>query len=131
MIELAWSCHINALDLSRLLQQGGLTQVVEFDGTAVDASAEAPLVDAKGAHALPGFPWLTVALASAAGLLLVPAALRLPTLLRVSRRLLRTGRRWVRGAAYSGAGIPLFAASAVAAGGAVAAALAAGQLLAP
>ncbi|MFE5122348.1 PQQ-binding-like beta-propeller repeat protein [Streptomyces sp. NPDC056669] len=95
VIELAWSCHVNSLDLSGLLQQGGLTQVVvEFDGTAVDASADAPLVDAKGAHALPGFPWLTVVLASAAGLVLVLAALRLPTLLRVSRRLLRTGRRW-------------------------------------
>ncbi|WP_043236961.1 metallophosphoesterase N-terminal domain-containing protein [Streptomyces violaceusniger] len=95
VIELAWSCHVNALDLSRLLQQGGLTQVVvEFDGTAVDASADAPLVDAEGAHALPSFPWLTVAFASAAGLVLVLAALRLPTLLRVSRRLLRTGRRW-------------------------------------
>ncbi|ROQ78096.1 outer membrane protein assembly factor BamB [Streptomyces sp. CEV 2-1] len=90
VIELAWSCHVHALDLSPLLQKGGLTQVVvEFDGTAVDASAAMPLVDAKGAHALPSFPWLTVALAAAAGVALVLAALRLPTLLRS----LRTGRR--------------------------------------
>ncbi|MFJ6631174.1 PQQ-binding-like beta-propeller repeat protein [Streptomyces sp. NPDC091376] len=91
VIELAWSCHVDALDLSPLLRKGGLTQVVvEFDGTAVDASAAAPLVDAKGAHALPGFPWPIVALAAAAVTLLVLAALRLPAL----PRSLRTGRRF-------------------------------------
>src|SRR6478752_267284 len=40
VIELAWSCHVDALDLSPLIDKGGLTQVVvEFDGTTVDASA--------------------------------------------------------------------------------------------
>ncbi|WP_385623653.1 PQQ-binding-like beta-propeller repeat protein [Streptomyces sp. P8-A8] len=91
VIELAWSCHVDALDLSPLIDKGGLTQVVvEFDGTTVDASAATPLVDAKGAHALPRFPWLTVALAVAAGIVLVLAALRLPALLRS----LRTRRRF-------------------------------------
>ncbi|MCX4844213.1 PQQ-binding-like beta-propeller repeat protein [Streptomyces sp. NBC_00893] len=91
VIELAWSCHVDALDLSPLIDKGGLTQVVvEFDGTTVDASAATPLVDAGGAHALPRFPWLTVALAVAAGILLVLAALRLPALLRS----LRTRRRF-------------------------------------
>lgn len=86
VIELAWSCHVDALDLSPLIDKGGLTQVVvEFDGTAVDATAATPLVDAEGAHALPSFPWLTVALAAAAVLALVLAALRLPALLRSSR----------------------------------------------
>ncbi|MEU4504224.1 PQQ-binding-like beta-propeller repeat protein [Streptomyces sp. NPDC024089] len=91
VIELAWSCHVDALDLSPLIDKGGLTQVVvEFDGTTVDASAATPLVDAGGAHALPRFPWLTVTLAVAAGIVLVLAALRLPALLRS----LRTRRRF-------------------------------------
>ncbi|MFI1398356.1 PQQ-binding-like beta-propeller repeat protein [Streptomyces sp. NPDC020681] len=78
VIELAWSCHLDALDLSTLLEKGGLTQVVvEFDGTAVDASADTPLVDARGAHALPQFPWLTVALITAAGMVLLLAARQL------------------------------------------------------
>ncbi|MFF3453366.1 PQQ-binding-like beta-propeller repeat protein [Streptomyces sp. NPDC002730] len=91
VIELAWSCHIDALDMSPLLDRGGLTQVVvEFDGTAVDASAATPLVDAKGAHALPTFPWLTVVLVAAVGVMFVLAARRLPTLVRG----LRTSRRF-------------------------------------
>ncbi|MCX4863366.1 PQQ-binding-like beta-propeller repeat protein [Streptomyces sp. NBC_01369] len=91
VIELAWSCHVDALDLSPLIDKGGLTQVVvEFDGTTVDASAAMPLVDAGGAHALPRFPWLTVTLAVAAGIVLVLTALRLPALLRS----LRTRRRF-------------------------------------
>ncbi|MFH8735325.1 MULTISPECIES: outer membrane protein assembly factor BamB family protein [unclassified Streptomyces] len=90
VIELAWSCHLDALDLSTLLKKGGLSQVVvEFDGTAVDASAATPLVDAKGAHAPPEFPWLTVSLVAAGGVVLVLAARSLPSLLRG----LRTGRR--------------------------------------
>ncbi|MGW2415571.1 outer membrane protein assembly factor BamB family protein [Streptomyces tubercidicus] len=91
VIEMAWSCHLDALDLSALLEKGGLTQVVvEFDGTAVDASADKPLVDAKGAHALPAFPWLTVALVAAGGVVLVLVARSLPSLLRG----LRTSRRF-------------------------------------
>ncbi|MFF3247567.1 PQQ-binding-like beta-propeller repeat protein [Streptomyces sp. NPDC002870] len=91
VIELAWSCHIDALDLSTLLEKGGLTQVVvEFDGTTVDASAATPLVDAEGAHARPAFPWLTVALVAAAAVVLVLAARRLPSLVRG----LRTSRRF-------------------------------------
>lgn len=63
VVELAWSCHVDQLDLSAMLQQGGLAQViVEFDGTTVDADARTPLVDASGAHALPTFPWAQVAL---------------------------------------------------------------------
>jgi hypothetical protein len=73
VVELAWSCHVDKLDLSAMLQQGGLTQaVVEFDGTTVNANAQMPIVDASGAHALPTFPWAVVALgiAAAAALLL-------------------------------------------------------------
>ncbi|MEU2242545.1 PQQ-binding-like beta-propeller repeat protein [Streptomyces sp. NPDC018338] len=81
VIELAWGCRVDALDLTPLIEQGGLTQVVvEFDGTAVDATAETPLVDVRGVHALPSFPWatvLTVALGTAAGAVLLIAVLRL------------------------------------------------------
>ncbi|MGW1093061.1 PQQ-binding-like beta-propeller repeat protein, partial [Streptomyces sp. NPDC002596] len=57
VVELAWSCHVDKVDLSAMLQQGGLTQVVaEFDGTTVNANAQTPVVDAAGAHALPTFP---------------------------------------------------------------------------
>ncbi|MFE7234871.1 PQQ-binding-like beta-propeller repeat protein [Streptomyces sp. NPDC057596] len=73
VVELAWNCHVDKLDLSALLKQGGLTQVVaEFDGTTVNANAQTPVVDASGAHALPTFPWAVVALgiAVAAALLL-------------------------------------------------------------
>ncbi|WP_406384765.1 PQQ-binding-like beta-propeller repeat protein [Streptomyces sp. NBC_01618] len=92
VIELAWSCQVDALDLNPLIDKGGLTQVVvEFDGTAVDASAATPLVDVHGAHALPSFPWRTVALVTAAGVVLLLAAWRLPFLVRGPRR---TRRRW-------------------------------------
>ncbi|MFD7324103.1 PQQ-binding-like beta-propeller repeat protein [Streptomyces sp. NPDC059875] len=92
VVELAWSCHVDALDLSPLIDRGGLTQVVvEFDGTAVDASAATPLVDVRGAHALPSFPWSTVALVTAAGVVLVLVALRLPALVHGVRR---SRRRW-------------------------------------
>ncbi|WP_432165423.1 PQQ-binding-like beta-propeller repeat protein [Streptomyces sp. bgisy031] len=91
VIEMAWSCHLDALDLSTLLKRGALSQVVvEFDGTAVDASAATPLVDAKGAHAPPHFPWLTVALLASGGVALVLAARSLPSLFRG----LRAGRRF-------------------------------------
>ncbi|MFC5802579.1 PQQ-binding-like beta-propeller repeat protein [Streptomyces formicae] len=80
VVELAWSCHVDALDLGPLMDKGGLTQVVvEFDGTAADATAAAPLVDADGVHARPAFPWgtlLTVALVTAAGVLLLVAGRR-------------------------------------------------------
>ncbi|MFD4944939.1 PQQ-binding-like beta-propeller repeat protein [Streptomyces sp. NPDC058409] len=73
VVELAWGCHVDKLDLSAMLKQAGLTQVVvEFDGTTVNANAQTPVVDASGAHALPAFPWAEVALgiAAAAALLL-------------------------------------------------------------
>lgn len=47
-------------------------------------------MDAKGAHAPPEFPWLTVALVVAGGVALVLAARSLPSLFRG----LRTGRRF-------------------------------------
>lgn len=66
VVELAWSCHVDKLDLTSLLKKGGLTQaVVQFDGNTVDATAAAPVVDTSGAHAPPGFPWRTVALGAA------------------------------------------------------------------
>ncbi|MFJ6568249.1 PQQ-binding-like beta-propeller repeat protein [Streptomyces sp. NPDC091292] len=88
VIELAWSCHVDALDLAPLLDRGHLAKVVvEFDGTTVNASAARPLVDAAGAHALPGFPWLTAALTTAAGVALLLAAWRLPWLIGRVRRI--------------------------------------------
>lgn len=63
VVELAWNCHVDKLDLSAMLQEGGLTQVVaEFDGTTANANAQTPVVDASGTHALPAFPWAAVAL---------------------------------------------------------------------
>ncbi|WP_406387329.1 PQQ-binding-like beta-propeller repeat protein [Streptomyces sp. NBC_00887] len=91
VIELAWRCHIAALDLSSLIDKAGLTQVVvEFDGTVADASAATPLVDIRGAHAPPSFPWLPVTLLTVVAAALLLAAWRLPALLRAS---LRTRRR--------------------------------------
>ncbi|MEV6106179.1 PQQ-binding-like beta-propeller repeat protein [Streptomyces sp. NPDC051940] len=58
VVELTWSCRVEALDLGALLEQGGLDRVVvEFDGATADADAARPLVDAAGAHAAPSFPW--------------------------------------------------------------------------
>ncbi|MFB9460911.1 hypothetical protein [Streptomyces antimycoticus] len=94
VIEMAWSCHVDALGLSPLIEKAGLTQVVaEFGGTTVDASAATPLVDVHGAHALPSFPWLTFVLVTAGGAVLLLAARRLPLLLRGLRRI---RRRWQR-----------------------------------
>ncbi|MEU8784332.1 PQQ-binding-like beta-propeller repeat protein [Streptomyces sp. NPDC048637] len=99
VVELAWSCHVDALDLAPLIEAGGLSQVVvEFDGTAVDASAGTPLVDVRGAHSLPASPWFTVALVTAAGVLLLIAARRLPSLVGAVRRNRRRFRPAAAGA---------------------------------
>lgn len=90
VVELAWSCHVDALDLRALLEQGGLDKVVvEFDGTTVDAGAGRPIVDAAGAHAAPSFPWARVALAGLAAAVLLLAVRQL----RRGRRLPRLPRR--------------------------------------
>ncbi|MFF9017432.1 PQQ-binding-like beta-propeller repeat protein [Streptomyces sp. NPDC014870] len=87
VVELAWGCHVDALDMSALIEEGGLAQVVvEFDGTTGDATAATPLVDAGGVQALPAFPWLTVVLVTAAGAVLLLVARRLPSLVRGLRR---------------------------------------------
>ncbi|TYC20850.1 PQQ-binding-like beta-propeller repeat protein [Micromonospora sp. MP36] len=69
VVELAWSCHVDKLDLTSMLKEGGLTQaIVEFDGNTVDATTAAPVVDAAGAHAAPAssaFPWRFVGLGTA------------------------------------------------------------------
>ncbi|MFC8130604.1 PQQ-binding-like beta-propeller repeat protein [Streptomyces sp. NPDC057302] len=89
VVELAWSCRLDSVDVSALLAKAGLSQVVvEFDGAAVDASAATPVVDAHGVHAPPSFPWATVLLVTAAGAFLALGAWQLPLLVR----LLRTGR---------------------------------------
>ena len=120
VIELAWSCDVAALDLGPLIDGAGLTQVVvEFDGTVADASAAAPLVDVRGAHAPPSFPWMTVTLLAAAGAALLLAAWRLPVLLRAARR---TRGRWQLATAGAVAVSFLAPQSAVAAAGAEAAA---------
>ncbi|MEU2429635.1 hypothetical protein ABZ611_08925, partial [Streptomyces sp. NPDC007861] len=100
VVELAWCCHVDALDLGPLMDKGGLTQVVvEFDGTAADATAATPLVDADGVHAPPAFPWTTV-LAVALGTAAAAA------LLIAARRLRRSTRRFQ--AAAAGALAPSF-----------------------
>ncbi|MEU5849156.1 PQQ-binding-like beta-propeller repeat protein [Saccharopolyspora shandongensis] len=84
VVELAWGCHVNELDLTSMLKEGGLTQaVVEFDGNTVDATAETPIIDASGAHPAPSslvLPWLTAAFGVAL------AVLALFTIRRVLRR---------------------------------------------
>ncbi|MYS80581.1 PQQ-binding-like beta-propeller repeat protein [Embleya scabrispora] len=109
VVELAWGCRVDKLDLAALLKQGGLTQVVtEFDGTTVDATAATPIVDAAGLHAAPtapSFPWrplvVGVALAAAIVLLIVRLVIRYratpPRPVRTSRR--RRARIAVGGAA--------------------------------
>ncbi|MFD9943518.1 hypothetical protein, partial [Nonomuraea sp. NPDC059022] len=52
VVELAWSCAVDALDLAPLLDRGGFTEVIaEFDGTAANVNAAAPVIDVTGAHA--------------------------------------------------------------------------------
>ncbi|MGW4204047.1 outer membrane protein assembly factor BamB family protein, partial [Streptomyces sp. NPDC004726] len=95
VVELAWSCAIDSLDLSALLADGELTQVVtEFDGTTVDATAATPVVDVRGVHALPTFPWLTVVLVAVGGVVLMLAAWRLPALVRGMRTGSASARRF-------------------------------------
>ncbi|MGW1158567.1 outer membrane protein assembly factor BamB family protein [Streptomyces sp. NPDC002519] len=96
VVELAWSCHVDKLDLSAMLRQGGLTQaVVEFDGTTVNANAKTPVVDASGAHALPGFPWAAVSLGVVVAAALLLAVWQIRTgrlhLARLAAKV-RTGR---------------------------------------
>ncbi|MFD4227749.1 PQQ-binding-like beta-propeller repeat protein [Streptomyces sp. NPDC058545] len=80
VIELAWGCHVDKLDLSAMLEKGGLTKVVvEFDGNTVDADAQTPVVDAAGAHAAPTFPWAAAALGIALAALVLLAAWRIRT----------------------------------------------------
>ncbi|MFJ6596632.1 PQQ-binding-like beta-propeller repeat protein [Streptomyces violaceusniger] len=80
VVELAWGCHVDKLDLSAMLKQAGLIQVVvEFDGTTVNANARTPVVDASGAHALPTFPWAEVALGIAAAAALLFAVWKFRT----------------------------------------------------
>ncbi|WP_207954729.1 outer membrane protein assembly factor BamB family protein [Saccharopolyspora elongata] len=75
VVELAWNCPVEQLDLAPLLEKAGLSQVVvQFNGTTVNATPELPVVDATGAHEPPQFPLLAVLLA--AGLLLAAVGIR-------------------------------------------------------
>ncbi|MFI6602465.1 PQQ-binding-like beta-propeller repeat protein [Nonomuraea sp. NPDC050536] len=57
VIELAWSCAVDSLDLGALLRAGGLSQIVtEFDGVTSNVTDALPIVDATGSHA-PRSPW--------------------------------------------------------------------------
>lgn len=101
VVELAWSCHVDRLDLSAMLKQAGLTQVIaEFDGTTVNANAQTPVIDALGAHALPTFPWAEVALGIAAAAALLLAVWQIRTgRLQVAQLVARVrvgagGSRW-------------------------------------
>ncbi|MEU5850246.1 PQQ-binding-like beta-propeller repeat protein [Saccharopolyspora shandongensis] len=64
VVELAWNCPVEQLNLAPLLEKGGLSQVVvEFNGTTANATQQLPIVDATGAHEPPQFPVLPVLLA--------------------------------------------------------------------
>ncbi|MCW3839573.1 PQQ-binding-like beta-propeller repeat protein [Micromonospora yasonensis] len=119
VVELAWSCHVDKLDLTSMLKEGGLTQaIVEFDGNTVDATVAAPVVDATGAHEAPespAFPWRPVLLGLAlavVALLALRSALRRrsqfqrplqpPAGSRRRRRLVAAGAAVVAGLAPSG-----------------------------
>ncbi|MDP9869098.1 outer membrane protein assembly factor BamB [Streptosporangium brasiliense] len=59
VVELAWSCTVDSLDLGGLLRAGGLSEIVtEFDGVTSNATNALPVVDATGSHA-PASPWPT------------------------------------------------------------------------
>lgn len=54
VIELAWDCRLDGVDLGSLFTGAGFAQViVEFDGAADVATAQRPFVDASGAHEPP------------------------------------------------------------------------------
>ncbi|SDU80239.1 PQQ-like domain-containing protein [Jiangella alkaliphila] len=51
VVELAWDCRLDSVDLTTLIDAAGLAQLtVEFDGAFDLASAQRPIVDASGAH---------------------------------------------------------------------------------
>ncbi|MFF5211696.1 PQQ-binding-like beta-propeller repeat protein [Streptosporangium sp. NPDC000396] len=57
VIELAWSCAVDSLDLGALLRAGGLSEIVaEFGGVTSNVTDALPIVDATGSHA-PSSPW--------------------------------------------------------------------------
>ncbi|MET9343003.1 PQQ-binding-like beta-propeller repeat protein [Nonomuraea sp. NPDC003804] len=91
VIELAWPCAVDRLDLGAVLKSGGLSEIItEFDGTTVNVTAELPVVDAAGAHAAgPGrltVVLLVLALVLALSLVAVAVAVAVAALRR------RTGR---------------------------------------
>ncbi|MFF5792032.1 PQQ-binding-like beta-propeller repeat protein [Paeniglutamicibacter sp. NPDC012692] len=52
VLQLAWDCKLDQLDLSALLKAAEMDSlVVEFDGNTVVATAATPVVDAYGVHA--------------------------------------------------------------------------------
>ncbi|SDZ39819.1 Outer membrane protein assembly factor BamB, contains PQQ-like beta-propeller repeat [Saccharopolyspora shandongensis] len=64
VVELAWNCPVEQLNLAPLLEKGGLSQVVvEFNGATANATPQLPIVDDTGAHEPPQFPVLPVLLA--------------------------------------------------------------------
>ncbi|MGY0458906.1 outer membrane protein assembly factor BamB family protein [Kitasatospora sp. cg17-2] len=70
VVELAWSCRVERLDLTALLRQGELTRVVvELDGSVTEATAQNPVVSAAGSPARPGAPWAAIALLGTVGVL--------------------------------------------------------------
>lgn len=82
VVELAWSCAVDSLDLGALLHAGGLSQIVaEFDGVTSNVTASLPLVDATGSHAPPS-PWPPLSLV----VLLLGAVLAVTAVLWLRRR---------------------------------------------
>ncbi|MEU0569150.1 PQQ-binding-like beta-propeller repeat protein [Nonomuraea sp. NPDC005983] len=75
VVELAWSCAVDGLDLGALLHAGGLSEIIaEFDGVTSNVTAALPVVDATGSHAR-GQDWPVLpVVASLLGLLLAVTA---------------------------------------------------------
>ncbi|MFD1934737.1 PQQ-binding-like beta-propeller repeat protein [Nonomuraea mangrovi] len=93
VIELAWPCQVDKLDLGGVLKSGGLSEIItEFDGTTVNVTTELPVVDGVGAHAAAAS--VSTGLV-AAGLALTVILALLGGVLAASRRR-RTGSRATR-----------------------------------
>jgi hypothetical protein len=88
VVELAWSCAVDDLDLAGLLREGGLSEVIaEFNGTVSNVTSDLPIVDAIGAHEPPAplSPWWIV-MAAVLGLILLVLVLPVSPLRAWARR---------------------------------------------
>ncbi|HEX6683115.1 MAG TPA: PQQ-binding-like beta-propeller repeat protein [Candidatus Limnocylindrales bacterium] len=109
VIDLQWPCSVSEIDLGPVLASAGLARVVvEFNGTAVNATDRLPIVDDNGSHAR-GTPWWIWAAAGVALLPLIAAIL-----LRRRRRAKTLGRILLGGSLVAALGAVASPASAAA-----------------